>query len=228
MTTGSGASEDEPPVLPRTDDVAAWHLAATLAGAGVVAGLLIVTVYRATQPAIVAHKAEVLRGAIQEVLEAPARYDTLYLVDGALVSNLPAGVDPRRLEQIYRGYDDEGHAVGYAIAAGEPGFQDMVRLIFGYDPVQGTLLGMKVLESKETPGLGDKIEKDSTFAVQFDGARPPLEGVKSTTANGGDPHEIDMITGATISSRTVIQIINHALERLEPALAAYGREGAQP
>ncbi len=79
---------------------------------------------------------------------------------------------------------------------------------------------MKVLESKETPGLGDKIEKDSAFVLQFDGAVTPLLGVKPRDATG-DLHEIDMITGATISSRVVIRIINNTIERLGPLLDAY-------
>ena len=32
------------------------------------------------------------------------------------------------------------------------------------------VIGMKVLESKETPGLGDKIEKDSAFVAEFRGS----------------------------------------------------------
>jgi electron transport complex protein RnfG len=79
---------------------------------------------------------------------------------------------------------------------------------------------MKVLESKETPGLGDKIEKDMDFVTAFDGVAAPIEGVKAGDGSG-DPHEVDLITGATISSRTLIRIINNALERLEPMLDAY-------
>jgi electron transport complex protein RnfG len=80
---------------------------------------------------------------------------------------------------------------------------------------------MKVLESKETPGLGDKIEKDSSFVNQFDGSEPVLVGVKRSRRTGA-ASEIDMITGATISSRTIIDIINISLERLGPLLGNYG------
>lgn len=227
MTGGSRPPGAGPTLveLERRDDARPGRLLATLGGAGLLAGLLIVFVYRGTQPAIQAHKAEVLRQAVQEVLKAPDHYDTLYLYEGALRPRPPDGVDAQGLERVYLGYRGTGEIVGYAIAAGEPGFQDIIRLIFGYDAAGGQLLGMKVLESRETPGLGDKIEKDSAFVVQFDGAAPPLVGVKRR--GGGTPGEIDMITGATISSRTVINIINHALERLGPALDAYRPERAQ-
>ena len=209
------------PTVPARPDVPSWKLIATLGVAGAFAGLILVVVFQLTFPTIQAHKAEVLRQAVQEVLKAPARYDTLYVQDGALIEDLAPDVNPDAFEQVFIGYTESGDVVGFAMAAGEPGFQDVIRLIFGYDPSTNTLLGMKVLESKETPGLGDKIEKDSSFVGQFDGAQPVLEGVKAGA--GEQPHEIDMITGATISSRTVIKIINNALARVGPMLQSYGR-----
>jgi electron transport complex protein RnfG len=125
---------------------------------------------------------------------------------------------------VFLGYGENGEPIGFAITGGEFGFQDIIDLIFGYDPETGTVIGMKVLANKETPGLGDKIVKDSAFVAEFDGPEAPLAGVKSGRATGA-ANEVDMITGATISSRAVIAIINHRLERLGPMLEAY-LEGA--
>jgi electron transport complex protein RnfG len=208
-----------PPIQPKPD-VPAWRLLATLGLAGAAAGFLLVFVFQLTAPIIERNKAERLAAAVHEVLKAPHHYDTLYVVDETLTAELPSGANPADYQQVYRGLTEDGTPVGYAIASGEPGFQDIVRVIFGYDPGTDALLGMKVLESKETPGLGDKIEKDSAFVNQFDGVLAPLEGVKAREGTG-DPHEIDMITGATISSRTVIKVINNALARLEPLLDSY-------
>lgn len=205
-----------PPVEPR-EEVASQRLIMTLGSAGALAGLIIVFVFQWTAPTIEAYKAEQLRIAITEVLKQPDRFDTLYVVDGALSATAPG--PPTDYERVYLGYR-ENQAVGFAIEAGEPGFQDIIGLIFGYDPERRTLLGMKVLESKETPGLGDKIEKDSSFVAQFDGVEAPLVGVKARDASD-DPHEIDMITGATISSRTIIKAINEALDRLGPLLESH-------
>jgi len=215
------------PLMPpqQEEEVPSRRLMVTLATAGALAGLLIVFVYGWTQPTIRAHKARMLAAAIQEVLRAPASYDTLYVHGARLVSQLPEGRSADDMETLYVGYREDGTRIGYAIASGEPGFQDIVRLIFGYDAAERAVLGMKVLESKETPGLGDKIEKDADFVGQFDGAITPLLGVKPRDASG-DPHEIDMITGATISSRTVITVINNAVTRLGPLLDAYEEEGS--
>lgn len=204
-----GASAPEP-----AQRVSAGRLIATLGGAGLLAGLLIVVAYETTTPAIEAHRARRLQLAVSEVLKGPARYDTLYLVNGELKTAPPAGV---AAEQVYLGRDAQGQPVGYALVAGGAGFQDQIQLIFGYDPKTRELLGMKVLESKETPGLGDKIEKDTFFVRQFGRSATPLKGVKPGAGKGA-PGEVDLITGATISSRAIVKIINDALARLGPAL----------
>jgi electron transport complex protein RnfG len=197
----------------------AAKLIQTLGGLGAVAGLIIVVAYTATLPAIQANKARVLAAAIDEVLGAPARYDTLYVSGDSLARTPPPGVDPAALDVVYLGYRQDSSVIGFAVTGADPGFADVVRLIFGYDPRESRVLAMKVLEQKETPGLGDKIEKDSAFVTEFRNAIAPLRGVKGS--EGTDASEIDMITGVTISSRTVIRVINEALERLAPVLAAH-------
>jgi electron transport complex protein RnfG len=79
---------------------------------------------------------------------------------------------------------------------------------------------MKVLESKETPGLGDKIEKDSTFIGEFLGVGTPLLAVKKGRESGVH-EEVVMITGATISSKAIIQIINNRLEGVREPVTTY-------
>ena len=195
------------------------RLVMTLGGLGTVAGLLIVVVFAATRPSIEAYRAATLHAAITEVLGNPDRYDTLYVIDGAIAAAPPAGAAPSSLEAVYLGYRD-GRPIGFAIYATGQGFQDTISLIFGYDAATSELLGMKVLESKETPGLGDKIYKDAAFVAEFSGAVAPLVGVKAGSGPGR-PGEVTMITGATISSRAVIKAINSALEHIGPMLAAY-------
>lgn len=216
-------SEVRTPIDPGAPEVQSSKLLVTLGTAGALAGLLIVIVHQMTSPRIETYKAMKLREAVAEVLGDPDRWDTLYVVDDAMTETAPAGVDERELETVFLGYREDGTVVGFAISGAEPGFQDIVELIFGYDPETKSVLGMKVLASKETPGLGDKIVTDASFANEFVGALAPLEGVKAGRATGA-ANEVDVLTGATISSRTVIDIINHRVERLAPLLEAYLQE----
>jgi electron transport complex protein RnfG len=199
-------------------EVSTFRLVATLAIAGALAGLLIVLVNLHTKPIIDKWKAEQLQLAVYEVLPGVERYDTFYLVDNALSMTLPEGAKESEFKRVYVGRDTNGELAGVAISRGESGFQDVIMVIFGHDPISGKLSGMKILDSKETPGLGDKIFKDMDFVDQFfAGPETPLLGVKIGAGKGG-PNEIDMITGATISSKAVIQIINNALEEWKPVL----------
>ncbi len=208
-----------PAGIPDRPDVSSIRLIATLAIAGSVAGLVIVLAFGWANPKIQAHRAEALRAAIQTVLDAPAAVRTYYVTDGALSETPPPGADTITAEKVHLGLDGAGKPVGYAITGQESGFQDAILVIFGYDPADDEVLAMRVLESKETPGLGDKIIKDSAFVAGFESVAAPIRGVKKG-AGDGTPDEVDMITGATISSRAVIGIINHRIEALDPLLDA--------
>lgn len=204
--------------LPLEETASTFRLVATLAVAGALAGLLIVLVNQHTKPIIDKYKAEQLQIAVYEVLPGVERYNTYYLVDGALSFTLPEGAKESEFKRIYVGYDSSDQIRGVAISRGESGFQDIVQIIYGFDPATRKLMGMKVLDSKETPGLGDKIFKDQWFVDQFfAGPETPLVGVKRG-AGKGLPNEIDTITGATISSKVVIDIINHGLEEWMPVI----------
>jgi electron transport complex protein RnfG len=204
--------------------VPSWKLMLTLGLAGAASGLLIVLLYTWTLPGIEAHKAGILRTAITQVLKNPARSDTLYLVGGALTAKAPPTDPSTHVERVYRGYDAQGTAIGYAIVARGPGFSETIRLIFGVDRQRHELLGMTVLDSKETPGIADDVERP-VFTSQFAGAKAPVEGVKASMQNK-PPGTIVMITGATISSRAVLKAINTTLARWQPLLEQYERGGS--
>lgn len=212
------------PNTPPAPQIKSARLVATMAVAGAVAGLLIIVVFQATLPAILAHRAARLDAALSSVVPGLERYDTLYLLDGKLTATLPPGVDSRKTEKIYAAFDGSGRRVGFAIPTSEPGFQDAIDILFGFDPAKPGTLGLAVLGTKETPGLGDKILSDG-FRDQFKDAKTPVTGVKAGASQ--KPEDVDMITGATISSRTVIRAINKAVEKWAPLIAAYGEGGGQ-
>jgi Na+-translocating ferredoxin:NAD+ oxidoreductase subunit G len=204
-------------------EVPAWRLVLTLSMAGAMAGLLIVMVFDWAQPRIQAHQAEVLRNAVGEVLSGPERTERYFLYEGILTQEVPPVRDTLRVERVFLGFDEADNPIGYAITGAEPGFMDLVHVIFGYDPLNRRVLGMKVLDNKETPGLGDAIEKNRGFVEGFVGKLAPLLGVKPGASR--TENEVDMITGATISARTVINTINNRVEALHPLLEAHVKGG---
>ncbi len=127
---------------------------------------------------------------------------------------------------LYAGYGKANRFIGYAIPGEGPGFQDTIKLLYGYLPDQRRIVGMAILDSRETPGLGDKIYKDAEFVANFDhlSVDPQIVTMKKGTKSA--PNEIDAITGATISSKAVVRIINQTRTRWEERLPPAGNEPA--
>lgn len=229
MTTGTApkpaageaaaAAPAEPagaPPVPPPPDVSPWRMLGILGGSGAVVGGLIVVAYAWSKPTIDANKARRLDAAVREVLKEPERTEPFEFTPppprrpGEDV--LPE--DKVRVDRVFRGFRKDGTDAGLAVVAADYGFADEVQIIFGFDPATRKVLGFKVLSSKETPGLGDAIEKNEAFVKEFDGPVAPLVGVKKGSSRGQPEHEVDTVTGATISSKTVIRIINGAVRQI--------------
>ena len=220
--------------VPERPEVSSFRLLMTLALAGAVAGALLVFVFQWSDPIIREEQARVLREAVTEVLRSPDRFEEVYVVGGEVVAQVPEGASGQPVDTVFLGYDEAGNTVGFAVAGNGFGFQDLIYVIFGYEPAAGELLGMKVLGHKETPGLGDKIVKDSAFVSEFRGLETRwsaedsmfIRGASSTRVTGG-PDEVEMITGVTISSKAVVKIINQRIQELGDLLAAYEPGGGE-
>jgi electron transport complex protein RnfG len=197
------------------------RLVLTLAIAGLVSGVAIIGIYEATLPTITANKARELREAVFKVLPGVSQMQPLVFREGELVVELAPDADE---SAIYGGYDSDGQFVGYAIPGAGPGFQDTIGLLYGFDPLQRQVRGMEVLESRETPGLGDKIYKDMDFVGDFKALSvdPTIVAVKKGSKSR--PNEVDAITGATISSKAVVRIINETHALWSEKLLAPGTE----
>ncbi|MFY0664383.1 MAG: electron transport complex subunit RsxG [Natronospirillum sp.] len=91
------------------------------------------------------------------------------------------------------------------------GYTGDIHLLVALDN-EGRLLGVRVTEHRETPGLGDAIEvSKSRWIRQFDGRSlfNPLPGLWAVQKDGG---EFDQLTGATITPRAVVRAVRGSLE----------------
>ena len=207
------SKESMNPELP--SEPSSVRLALSLAFAGFISGMAIISVYEATLPTITENKARELRIAVFKVLPGVQRMETLQFADGKLTVRTAEGADE---DTVYAGYDTNDALVGYAVAGEGPGFQDTIKVLYGYMPEQRKVVGMEILDSRETPGLGDKIFKDLEFVANFDdlAVDPEIKAVKKGSKSA--PNEVDAITGATISSKAVVRIINEARSRWDGRL----------
>jgi len=91
------------------------------------------------------------------------------------------------------------------------GYNGDIRLLTGVS-VEQTLLGVRVITHKETPGLGDKIEtRKSNWIKQFTGLSlvNPLQKDWKVERDGG---VFDAFTGATITPRAIVTASYQVLE----------------
>jgi len=119
---------------------------------------------------------------------------------------------------VYRAVDSSGRTVGWVLPVGGGGFADRIELLIGLDASAATITGLYVLEQKETPGLGNRIEEPA-WRAQFTG-RSAQRRLAVTKADKPGADEIQAVTGATISSRSVTDIVNDAVGRFRAELGA--------
>jgi len=190
-------------------------------------------------------KNEILRKAPQFVLKydqvAQARDLSVEPDKGLVTVTLSDGVQkkfkvngPRQLDMIgggsflvYQILDGAGKETGYVARISGQGYADVIEILLGFDADGQILTGVSVLSQKETPGLGNKIEKRK-FTTQFDGIpwrnllKDAATGATSMSkmvvtvskAKGGADSKlgrVDAISGATVSSKAVINIVNKCI-----------------
>jgi RnfABCDGE-type electron transport complex G subunit len=97
------------------------------------------------------------------------------------------------------------------------GLWGKIRLLLAFDVQRQVLLGVAVLDQSETPGLGSRITEPA-FLQQMNQLPVPklTRSVKSKFREG----EFDGITGATISSTAMADILNVGIGQIRTAAAA--------
>ena len=107
------------------------------------------------------------------------------------------------IQKIYFAKKD-GNISAYAYETTAPdGYSGDIRLLVGLDP-KGEVLGVRVIEHHETPGLGDKIERRiSNWILGFTN-QSINEHNLSEWAVKKDGGKFDQFSGATITPRAVV------------------------
>ena len=176
-----------------------FNMIAALLGVSVLSALALGYVYQITKEPIARAKDEKTLDAISEVV---GDFDNNPFAEKTTVS-APGGKYKLEL------YPARENGIITAVAVktfSDNGFGGRIELIVGLLR-DGTITGYKVLSQKETPGLGTKIAEED-FAGQFVGLNSYLDDI-SLTRSGGS---IDAVTGATISSKAVIDAVGKAVE----------------
>ncbi|AMN46295.1 electron transporter RnfG [Steroidobacter denitrificans] len=149
---------------------------------------------------------------IREHLEAllPAQLADNDPLNDRLVVTAPDMLGTTRPVTIYRARR-AGEPTAIVMRTVAPGYRGPIELLVAID-CDGTLIGVRVLNHDETPGLGDAFEqREPQWLQRFSGlslSHPP-QARWALEHDGGD---FDALTGATITSRAIVTAVRRALE----------------
>ncbi|MCW8796173.1 MAG: RnfABCDGE type electron transport complex subunit G [Chlorobium sp.] len=159
---------------------------------GILSASLLAVVDDFTREPIAVAKEQMKRKAIEQIF--PFAIDSLNTVQAEHTT-------------FYEAYDQNDALQGIAVeTATDEGYSGRIEVLLGVSPDK-KILDYKVLYHRETPGLGDKIDKPK-FKKQFKGRS--LESTNWKVKKDGG--EIDELTAATISSRAISDAVVRGLE----------------
>jgi electron transport complex protein RnfG len=189
-----------------------------MVGIGVLCGVSIVSVFEFTRPVIARNQAAALERAVFHVLPDAQSSATFRLTTDGRFDPTDATGETGELV-VHAGYDAGGRLVGVAVEGQGMGYQDRIRLLYGYSFSRDAIVGFRILESRETPGLGDRVETDPGFLENFVQLDVSLTADRSRVAHPIEyvapdektqPWEVDGISGATITSTAVTTILRES------------------
>jgi len=181
--------------------------------------VLLLTVYQLTAPQIAHEQREAMLNTFNKVLP-PSLYNNTPLEDTLVITDAKALalLGSKEPVTLYRARQNNQPAGVIFKVIARNGYSSHITLLMGVLP-DGTVSGVRVLDHRETPGLGDKIEEQKDdWILSFKGRT-----LQTNTANqqliANDPRwavkkdggEFDQFTGATITPRAVISAVKNAL-----------------
>ncbi len=171
-----------------------------------ITAVMIAFTHQKTAPIIEKNQHEFLMQSLAAVMPIDS-YDNDLIADSFSINHSLLGKDE---SVIYPAFKNSKPAGAIITTVAPNGYNGKIKLIVGIN-YQGQIHAVRVVEHKETPGLGDPIEiKRSNWIQQFSGKSITSPDVKNWAVKK-DNGEFDQLTGATITPRAVVSAVKNAL-----------------
>ena len=216
------------PAAPAIPETPTRAMLATLGLVAALCGLIIVSAYEGSLPAVKENRRISIERAIHKVLPGAKKIVGYFALPSGDVVPAKEGDTPTGALTFHAAWGDNDRLLGIAAEGSGKGYADAVRILFGYEPGCQCIVGMSVVFMRETPGIGDKIITDPAFVANFKALEAKLTPDLKALANAiktvkagtkSKAWEIDAIAGATITSRAVGRAINDTAQVLLPRIA---------
>jgi electron transport complex protein RnfG len=194
-----------------------------LGAVSLICGILIVGTNLATSARIRRNQETIMRDSVAELLPGIQK-QIIYGVQASGQLKILPGLEEGG-QRLFAGYDGSGKLIGVVIESSARGYADLISAMYSYSPEKQAITGFKVVDMRETPGLGDRVRSDPDFLKNFENldativdGKPanPVKAVKHGSKKNA--WEIDAISGATISSRAVGKLIGTSVQDVIPVV----------
>ncbi|WP_295160550.1 FMN-binding protein [uncultured Brachyspira sp.] len=161
------------------------------------AGFLLSFIYSSFEKDIISNNEKTVLNGVKAVIAGADE------IEGPLTEN--------SAYPYYIGKNTDGSVAGYALLSSAGGYNGQNKVLVGFDADITKITAIVVTEQAETPGLGAKITLNS-FRDQFKdrSLAVNLTAVKDIKPEEAKDSEIAAISGATISSASVVSAVNSA------------------
>lgn len=171
-----------------------------------IAGLALGFVYELTKEPIRIQQEKAIQKACQAVFTQAEKFDVVEYTPSPMLSNelKENGVI---IGTVFEAKDSSGNSLGYVVeSTSSEGYGGKITLYAGITK-DGMLNGISILSIAETPGLG--MNAQSVLVPQFE--KVPATYFVYTKTESTSEDEIDAISGATITTKAVVDAVNGAV-----------------
>lgn len=180
----------------------------TLAAIAAICTALVAATYQLTEERIAANEKALLERSLQPALGGIS-YDGS-VSESQIVLQAPHDLPGNSPAIIYRVYAKEQPVAALFAVTARDGFSGPIRMLVGVE-FDGRVSGVRILQHRETPGLGDKIESarsDWIFQFEDRSIGDPVVAQWAIKSDGGD---FDQLTGASVTPRAIIKAVRNTL-----------------
>lgn len=180
----------------------------TLAVVAAICTALVALTYQATEKRIEANEKALIERSLQPALSG-LFYDS-GVTESRIILPPPHELPGSDAAIIYRVYAAGEPVAALFIVSARDGYSGPIRILVGIE-TSGVVTGVHVLEHRETPGLGDRIESGrSDWLKQFNG-RSLVDPAPTGWRIKRDGGQFDQLTGASVTPRAIIKAIKETL-----------------
>jgi electron transport complex protein RnfG len=171
--------------------------------------LFVATVHLLTRDKIAENQRILLQQKWNEVLDI-SRYANDLNTAKRPLSATESGLAEDAIVYLARAKDKSPVAAIFNVTTMQ-GYNGAITLLVAVNYDDKKLTGVRVVQHKETPGLGDKIEaKKNDWILSFKGKYLTDPEIKSWAVKR-DGGEFDQFTGATITPRAIVDVVENVL-----------------